>query len=246
MATKDQLRGELLSIEPDNVVAASSSASHSELSAELRNARRRAAPPEPVDVTVLHREEFDNKYSWVALLDGVKVHGPIFSSSIPYVGCIFDLESGRKAKVISAAEGLEVLVRDLADRDPHDPNRIYETPKGTEVKFKRVEKGRTILFSFKSADEIMLPEDSVLTVTNSTARPKAEPGKKMTQKVLAAFLIAKYREDNGRDIIGKDLTEALRQAFPDANIGDRHGPHYLSLSRKGKLCEPPDSDPRDW
>ncbi len=36
-------------------------------------------------------------------------------------------------------------------------------------------------------------------------------------------------------ITGSELTEALRQAFPNAKVGDRHGPHYLCKARTGKL-----------
>ena len=32
-----------------------------------------------------------------------------------------------------------------------------------------------------------------------------------------------------------DLTSILAGTFPDAKIGERHGPHYLSLARSGKL-----------
>lgn len=33
----------------------------------------------------------------------------------------------------------------------------------------------------------------------------------------------------------EQVTTALRAAFPGAKIGSRHGPHYLSLARTGKL-----------
>lgn len=39
----------------------------------------------------------------------------------------------------------------------------------------------------------------------------------------------------GPDIDPSDLTQALTQAFPGAKIGSRHGPHYLSHARSGKL-----------
>ncbi len=40
------------------------------------------------------------------------------------------------------------------------------------------------------------------------------------------------------DVGPEQLTEDLRTAFPGANVGPRHGPHYLSLSRTGKLKNP--------
>jgi len=37
------------------------------------------------------------------------------------------------------------------------------------------------------------------------------------------------------NITNDQLTEALAEAFPTAKVGPRHGPHYASLSRSGKL-----------
>jgi len=41
------------------------------------------------------------------------------------------------------------------------------------------------------------------------------------------------------EIDGPTLTGALRELFPNAKVSDRHGPHYLSHARTGKLkgCE---------
>jgi hypothetical protein len=34
-------------------------------------------------------------------------------------------------------------------------------------------------------------------------------------------------------VTGKEMTPLLQRAFPQHNVGDRHGPHYLSLCRTG-------------
>lgn len=39
----------------------------------------------------------------------------------------------------------------------------------------------------------------------------------------------------GKDLDGKSLTRLVAQAFPNANVNDRHGPHYLSHARYGRL-----------
>ena len=63
----------------------------------------------------------------------------------------------------------------------------------------------------------------------------------MTQKSLSAYLIAA-----NPSITGVELTTLLREAFPLARVEGRHGPHYLSLSRTGKLPEASEDDPRTW
>jgi uracil-DNA glycosylase len=62
------------------------------------------------------------------------------------------------------------------------------------------------------------------------------------QRQLAAWLI-----HSDPSLTAEQLTAQLAAAFPPPayNVGSRHGPHYLSLYRTGKL-EVPDSDPRDW
>jgi hypothetical protein len=37
------------------------------------------------------------------------------------------------------------------------------------------------------------------------------------------------------EVTGEELTGYLKKAFPEHKIGERHGPHYLSLSRTGSL-----------
>ena len=67
-------------------------------------------------------------------------------------------------------------------------------------------------------------------------------GHPFTQQQLAAWLI------HSNPIIDSgELTARLAVAFPPPayRVGARHGAHYLSLYRTGKL-DVPDSDPRDW
>jgi hypothetical protein len=50
-----------------------------------------------------------------------------------------------------------------------------------------------------------------------------------------AAIIVNFTHGEGKMIDPEGLTEALRKAFPEANIGKRHGPHYLCHARKGSL-----------
>lgn len=59
----------------------------------------------------------------------------------------------------------------------------------------------------------------------------AVSGALKSQSACAAFLI-NVREGA---ITPAELTEALAKAFPNDKVGDRHGAHYASLSRTGKL-----------
>ncbi len=63
-----------------------------------------------------------------------------------------------------------------------------------------------------------------------------------SQRQLAAWLI-----HSNPSLTADQLTSRLADAFPAPayNVGARHGPHYLSLYRTGKL-EVPESDPREW
>lgn len=72
--------------------------------------------------------------------------------------------------------------------------------------------------------------------------PPRDSGRPFTQRQLAGWLIR-----SNPNISAGDLTARLASAFPPPayKVGLRHGPHYLSLYRTGKL-DVPDSDPRDW
>ena len=48
-------------------------------------------------------------------------------------------------------------------------------------------------------------------------------------------LVINVTHGEGLPLSADDVTRALAMAFPNARIGDRHGPHYISLARTGKL-----------
>lgn len=144
----------------------------------------------------------------------------------------------------SADDGL--CAADLPFRDSTDPRRIFMTELGSAIVFKRLSNGRVIVWSFKAENEVALHGRAKLTATDRVAGPVAGPKRRMTQEILAAYLIAEYARANGATIPAAKLVEALKEAFPSARIGDRHGTHYLSKSRTGNLPEPPETDPRLW
>ena len=55
-----------------------------------------------------------------------------------------------------------------------------------------------------------------------------------TQGHFAAVVI-NFTHGEGKELHADSLTDALRRAFPDANVGKRHGPHYLCHARRGQL-----------
>jgi hypothetical protein len=196
-------------------------------------------------ISVLVRTEDDGKVTtWKARMPDGRlsslrvVNG---SDGVPRVGVTITIEEIGQVVVAEVGSDLQILTGDLVMREAFDPRRVYETPNSTSVVFKRVDQktGKIVLWSYKANAEIMVNDKMVLQWTDRQAKPTAAREKKLTQKSLAAWLIA-----NEPNITGKELTLALRRAFPEAAIGDRHGPHYLSLSRKGKLPEAPDEDPR--
>jgi len=54
------------------------------------------------------------------------------------------------------------------------------------------------------------------------------------QRFSGTLIDITYRRTNG-GISAHDLQIALMEVFPTAQIGDRHGKHYLSKARKGNL-----------
>ncbi len=80
--------------------------------------------------------------------------------------------------------------------------------------------------AYLTSREIPVPEDSGkalgLIVRSSGAK---------TQGEIAALMI---NLTEGA-ISGEQLTEVLKVACPGDNIGERHGPYYLSLARTGKI-----------
>lgn len=246
---KDELRDAIRGVEPDNTVAANARTSHAALTNELKAAKRRKAnrdKDQAIPVTALYRLEDKERLSWKLVLqgNGDNGDGELFHGlELPMKGSILPSpDETNPFMVIEHSKGLEIHAGDLAVREEFDPRRIYVTPNGSNAVFKRLHSnGKPILWSYKMQGEIMIGRGVRLERTERMAKPTASASRRMTQKILAAFLIA----DNP-EMTGGTLTDLLREAFPSARIGSRHGPHYLSLSRNGRLPEVPDSDPRHW
>lgn len=250
MATKEQMRLEILDLEPSNAIAAQKSASHAELKAELTAVKRRLTlnqTMEAVEVDVVYRLEDDESMSWRVTnrADGADLAGLVFGPELPRIGQLieFDPEIPVQGLVKTVESGLQITAGDLPEREVFDPRRIYATPSGTMVTYMREERERIVLWSYKVQSEIMINQSVALTRTDRRAQPTAKKKRKKSQKLVAAYLIAQDPE-----ITPRQLTALLKEAFPSANIDldGRHGPHYLSLSRTGKLPIAPEDDPRDW
>lgn len=140
---------------------------------------------------------------------------------------------------ISAVHPLKFTTGDLREREKFDPRRIFELASGSRVAFKRVENGRVVMWSYTKKCEVAMNTSIELVPTDDHAAAIAGKGSKLTQKILAAWLIK-----NNPEITGSELELEIMGQFPNCRVGKRHGNHYLSLSRRGKLPEPPDEDPR--
>lgn len=250
MATKNAMRKDIIAFEPENALAAQAGASHSDLKTELAAVKRRKqakTSTAAVPAVALYRLEDSDVICWqMCRRDTLESILPVeYGNQLPIVGELIaiDAETGEMARVSSHREGLKICAGHLPTREHFDSRRIYVTPNGTNVVFMRQERGRIVLWSYKIQAEIMIGGSVALERTDRQSQPVARKKRKMTQKILASFLIA----DNP-DMTGKELTLSLKDAFPSANINadGRHGPHYLSLSRNGKLPVAPEDDPRTW
>lgn len=246
MATKGSLISDILKLEPNNEVANRSKVSHGELTKELSAAKRRAKEKESSEAIpgeVRYRTEGDVILSWeIRNIETDAVMGMLsYGDQLPMIGSIISIGEGECVRISRHVEGLEITAGHLSVRERFDQRRIYMTSNNTKVAYKRKENNRVVLWSYKHQGEIAIGSHVVLERTDAVAKPTAAVRKKMTQKVFASWVIA-----NNPSISGRQLTQELRDAFPQASIGDRHGPHYLSLSKNGRLPEAPDSDPRTW
>lgn len=246
MATKDSMRDDIRLLEPDNPLAARDSATHEELKTELKAAKRRkeARDKQSAIPSILrYRLEDGDSMSWKLYRrdTGDELTQLSFGQELPVVGSLVTVDADTQGRVVSHENGLSISAGDLVVRETFDARRIYTTPNGTNIVFKRMEGGRAVLWSYRTQSEIMIGGQVEMTITDRRAKPTATTQKRMTQKLLASWLIS---EDPR--ITSGDLTAALQEAFPQMSIGARHGPHYLSLSRNGRLPEPPDDDPRTW
>lgn len=242
--TKGDLKQTILDIEPGNEVASDPRSSHPQLATELTKVRERAAERSTTPATpgtARYRVE-DSGFSWRVEAEdflGKLSSGP----TLPSIGTRVPNDEGDPVEITEHASGLAIRAEDLEHREGFDPRRIYVTKSGNDVVFKRVDagSGKPILWSFRQNMEIMVGKSVELERTDRTAKPTANAGRQMNQKNFAAYIIARNPA-----ITGAELTALLREAFPNARVADRHGPHYLSLSRNGKLPEASEDDPRTW
>lgn len=192
-------------------------------------------------VSVLYRSEIGSTaFSWKLKAASAVLQGLFSGSVLPEIGEIVEV-NGTSYAVKERVPNLQVVTGDLAARDRFDKRRIYKTPQGSLVVFKRLDTdGRAVLWSYAKSVEIKVTASMLLEPTDQLAKPVAVKKKRFTQKLLAAYLISK-----NPDITAKELTIQLQAAFPNHDVGNRHGPHYLSLSKQGRLDEAPDRDPRE-
>jgi hypothetical protein len=246
MATKATLIADILKLEPNNEIANRTKVYHEALSKELVAAKRRAQEKETQKATpaeVRYRTEGDTLMCWeLVSIDTDDVLGVLsYGDQLPFVGNLVSVGEGQCARITRHVEGLEISAGHLSVREKFDARRVYTTPNDTRVTYKREEKGRVVLWSYKLQGEIAIGRSVKLKRTGTVAKPTAAARKKMTQKIYAAWAISQ-----NPDITNEQMTAALQEAFPQAAIGDRHGPHYISLSINGHLPEAPETDPRTW
>lgn len=83
-----------------------------------------------------------------------------------------------------------------------------------------------------------LEEAGIVTSATSEEIDRVETYVKMqgitTQAHFAAVVI-NLTHGEGKKLDPDELTKAVADAFPNARVTDRHGPHYISHARKGRL-----------
>jgi hypothetical protein len=57
----------------------------------------------------------------------------------------------------------------------------------------------------------------------------------VTSQSAFAAVVLNLTIEQGQALTDAELTRALAEAFPNASVGNRHGKHYMSLARKGRL-----------
>lgn len=245
---KTELRQSILGKDPVNAVALDPRSTEVQLIEE--QARLKALEIESIDpasalpAVVKWRAEEVGGYSWK--IEGEDYLSELYyGSALPKIGTKALDEDGTGFVVTDHEAGLTIRAVDLITREQFDPRRIYSSKGGNNVVFKRIDSstGKPVIWSFSQSAEIVTGPNTELTRTDNVAKPTAASHLKMTQKSLAAYLIAQNPE-----IRKEELTKALKEAFPSARIAEdgRHGAHYLSLSRTGKLPEATPDDPRLW
>lgn len=243
--TKRDLRKQILDLNSSSRVATDSRSTVEDLERELEIARILKAQSDrsnAIKCDVVYREE-DDGYSWKLVRHGTdEVLTKLkYGDKLPLLDTVHPTESNEAALIVFRTDKLKIVSGDLPEREKFDARRVYKTASKTNIVYKRVDSNLVIVWSYKRGTEIGIGSKLELTRTGKTASATAAKTKKLTQRLLAAYLIA-----NNPDITNAQLTNALIKAFPEHQIGARHGGHYRSLSASGRLPEPPDSDPREW
>jgi hypothetical protein len=245
MATKEEIRTEIRSLDPNNAVLRDQRARHVELTNALKKVKRdRAVANADAALPCLlrYRLEEDERYSWRLYdADGAAVTELAHGMDLPTKRSIHPGVDGSSLRVESIEGSLEITAGDLHVREEFDPRRVYATQSGSSVTFKRTRGNLVVLWSYKHGNEIAMGEASKFTRLDRVASPAAKFKRRKTQAIVSAWVISQRP-----DITSLELTEELAAAFPENAVGRRHGQHYLSLSRHGRLPEPPVEDPREW
>lgn len=243
---KNDLRRKITTIDPNSKIAVDQKSTIPQLERELMRVQRVAVSgraSDEITATVKFRHEESGGFSWH--IESSDFYSEVqHGRELPLIGTTSTDDEGNTLRITEQTECGTIRACDMCNREIFDPRRIYRVKTtGVEVVFKRVDQaaGKPVVWSFGTGMEIMIGVGMEMIRTDRTAKPIARCGGMMTQKNLAAFLIG---QDSS--ITAAELTEALREAFPSSNVGDRHGPHYLSLSRNGRLPEAPATDPRTW
>jgi hypothetical protein len=195
----------------------------------------------PLFPIMIYRRETSG-FSWKFRLSANTTSQLEFGQTLPELGKQHtNAETGLKVTPLVREDMLDITTGDLPSREKFDPRRVYTTPQGTAVVYKRLQNEKIILWSYKISNELAVGSGIILTRTDSTASAAAvvKQPEKLTQRILAAWLITQRP-----NITHGELTAELRAAFPQCLVSDRHGKHYLSHARHGRLPEPPAEDPR--
>ena len=243
--TRSALKAEILKLEPNNRVAVDTRTSYGQMAAEYECVKVRSKNrPDGVTMEPATVKYMSEKVGFSYRIEGEDFLGDYTYTpvALPEIGYWF-IDDGTTFEVVEHLPGLTIRAGDLDKRESFDPRRIYTVKAGNEVVFKRIDSatGKPVLWSYRQSMEIIVSPLMELTPTESYAKASASGHKTMTQKVFAAWAISR-----SPDITGKELTALLMETFPNHNVTTRHGPHYLSLSKNGRLPEAPDDDPRLW
>jgi len=107
------------------------------------------------------------------------------------------------------------------------------------VKNLDIDKAAEAISEISNREAISRVIESVIDVSNDASDVdlmkiviKMHPVKSQGDLVVVVLNVTHAQ---GISVTGEDLTRILSVSFPKAKIGERHGPHYMSMARNGKL-----------